>query len=88
MVISVYVLQMVYILICGYVFKNSKRRFLIASFLALFVVMAFRHAELVGIDSATSYYTAFSGIQTADLPMTISGLLLFLQRGFVLRIIN
>ena len=66
MVISVYVLQMVYILICGYVFKNSKRRFLIASFLALFVVMAFRNAELVGVDSATSYYNAFSGIQTAD----------------------
>lgn len=64
--ISIYVLQMVYILICGYVFKNSKRRFLIASFLALFVVMAFRNAELVGVDSATSYYNAFSGIQTAD----------------------
>lgn len=79
MVISVYVLQMVYILICGYVFKNSKRRFLIASFLALFVVMAFRHAELVGIDSATSYYTAFSGIQTADLGWSNPGLPLVMK---------
>lgn len=79
MVISVYVLQMVYILICGYVFKNSKRRFLIASFLALFVVMAFRHAELVGIDSATSYYTAFSGIQTADLGWPNPGLPLVMK---------
>lgn len=72
--ISIYVLQMVYILICGYVFKNSKRRFLIASFLALFVVMAFRNAELVGVDSATSYYNAFSGIQTADLGWSNPGL--------------
>ena len=77
--ISIYVLQMVYILICGYVFKNSKRRFLIASFLALFVVMAFRHAELVGIDSATSYYTAFSGIQTADLGWSNPGLPLVMK---------
>lgn len=79
MVISVYVLQMVYILICGYVFKNSKRRFLIASFLALFVVMAFRHAELVGIDSATSYFTEFSGIQTVDLGWPNPGLTLVMK---------
>ena len=77
--ISIYVLQMVYVLICGYVFKNSKRRFLIASFLALFVVMAFRYAELVGIDSATSYYTAFSGIQTADLGWSNPGLPLVMK---------
>ena len=74
MVISVYVLQMVYILICGYVFKNSKRRFLIASFLALFVVMAFRHAGMVGADSTSSYFTEFSGIQTADLGWPNPGL--------------
>ena len=79
MIISVYVLQMVYILICGYVFKNSKRRFLIASFLALFVVMAFRHARMVGVDSATSYYTAFSGIQTADLGWPNPGLTLVMK---------
>ena len=79
MVISVYVLQMVYILICGYVFKNSKRRFLIASFLALFVVMAFRNAELVGVDSATSYYNAFSVIQTADFGWPNPGLPLVMK---------
>ena len=74
MVISVYVLQMVYILICGYVFKNSKRRFLIASFFFFFFVIAFRHAGMVGADSASSYYTAFSGIQTADLGWPNPGL--------------
>ena len=58
--LSIYVIQMLYILICGYVFKNSKRRFLIAAFFALFVVMAFRSATKIGVDSATSYYTGFS----------------------------
>ena len=63
---SIYTIQMLYILICGFVFKNCKRRFLIAAFLALFIVMAFRSATKIGVDSATSYYGAFLNIQASD----------------------
>lgn len=62
---SIYTIQILYILICGFVYKNSKRRFLIAAFISLFVVMAFRSATKIGVDSATSYYGAFLKIQSA-----------------------
>ena len=60
---SIYFIQILYILVCGFVFKNSKRRFLIAAFIALFVLMAFRSAAKIGFDSATSYYGEFLNIQ-------------------------
>lgn len=71
---SIYVIQMLYILVCGFVFKNSKRRFLTATFLALFVVMAFRNALIVGNDSATSYYRAFINIQASGFTWPNPGL--------------
>lgn len=79
---SVYVIQIIFILICGYVFKNSKRRFLIAAFLALFVVMAFRNATKIGNDSATSYYVEFIIIQNTSYSWTNPGL------TFVMKIIH
>ena len=51
---SIYFIQILYILVCGFVFKNSKRRFLIAAFIALFVLMAFRSAAKIGYDSSSS----------------------------------
>ena len=71
-----------YILVCGYVFKNSKRRFLIAAFLALFVVMAFRSATKIGHDSSSSYYGAFISVQTASYSWPNPGL------TFVMKIIH
>lgn len=79
---SIYVIQMLYILICGYVFKNSKRRFLIAAFIALFVVMAFRNATKIGVDSVTSYYGAFVNIQESGISWPNPGL------TFVMKMIN
>ena len=60
---SIYFIQILYILVCGFVFKNSKRRFLIAAFIALFVLMAFRSATKIGVDSSSSYYREFLNIQ-------------------------
>ena len=60
---SIYFIQILYILVCGFVFKNSKRRFLTAAFIALFVIMAFRSATKIGYDSSSSYYREFLNIQ-------------------------
>ena len=72
--ISIYVFQIILILVFGYLFRDNKKRFLIAAFLVLFVVMAFRNARMVGNDSATSYYLEFSNIQNAVLPWPNAGL--------------
>lgn len=71
---SIYFIQILYILVCGFVFKNSKRRFLIAAFIALFVLMAFRSATKIGIDSATSYYVEFLKTQSFGLRWPNPGL--------------
>ena len=75
-------IQIVLILVFGYLFRDNKKRFLIAAFLFLFVVMAFRNARIVGNDSATSYYQEFSNIQNAVLPWPNPGL------PFVMKIVN
>lgn len=72
--ISIYVIQIILILVFGYLFRDNKKRFLITAFLVLFVVMAFRNARMVGNDSATSYYLEFSDIQNADLSWPNPGL--------------
>lgn len=64
--ISIYVIQIILILVFGYLFRADKKKFLRASFIILFVLMAFRNATLVGNDSATSYYVEFLGIKRAE----------------------
>lgn len=61
--ISIYVIQIILILFFGFLFRNDKKKFLLAAFIVLFVVMAFRHAEKIGVDSATSYYNAYTNIE-------------------------
>lgn len=61
--ISVYVIQIILILVFGFLFRGEKKKFLTTAFIILFVVMAFRNARLVGDDSATSYYIEFSEIE-------------------------
>lgn len=80
--ISIYVIQIILILVFGYLFREDKKKFLIAAFLVLFVVMAFRNARMVGNDSATSYYLEFSNIQNAVLLWPNPGL------PFVMKIIR
>ena len=77
--ISIYVIQVILILVFGHLFRDNKKRFLIAAFLVLFVVMAFRNAALVGNDSATSYYRMFAGIQTAEIPWPNPGLTIVMK---------
>ena len=77
--ISIYVIQIILILVFGYLFRDNKKRFLIAAFLVLFVVMAFRNARMVGNDSATSYYGMFAGIQTAEVPWPNPGLTIIMK---------
>lgn len=77
--ISIYVIQIILILVFGYLFRDNKKRFLIAAFLVLFVVMAFRNARMVGNDSATSYYSMFAGIQTAEIPWPNPGLTIIMK---------
>lgn len=77
--ISIYVIQIILILVFGYLFRDNKKRFLIAAFLVLFVVMAFRNARMVGNDSATSYYSMFAGIQTAEIPWPNPGLTIVMK---------
>lgn len=77
--VSIYMIQIILILVFGYLFRDNKKRFLIAAFLVLFVVMAFRHARMVGNDSATSYYSMFAGIQTAEIPWPNPGLTIIMK---------
>ena len=72
--ISIYVIQIILILLFGFLFRNDKKRFLIAAFIVLFVVMAFRDAKLIGVDSATSYYDEFSRIRDIDIEWPNPGL--------------
>lgn len=72
--INVYVIQIVLIIIFGYLFRNDKKKFLIVAFIILFVLMAFRNARLIGNDSASSYYNEFSDIQKSELPWPNPGL--------------
>lgn len=72
--ISIYVIQIILILVFGYLFRDNKKRFLIAAFLVLFVVMAFRHARMVGYDSTSSYYTQYIEITGTDLRWPNPGL--------------
>lgn len=77
--ISIYLIQIILILVFGYLFRGNKKRFLIAAFLVLFAVMAFRNARMVGNDSATSYYSMFAGIQTAEIPWPNPGLTIVMK---------
>lgn len=74
MEISIYVIQILFIILCGYVFRDNKKRFLIFAFFALFFVMAFRHALMVGYDSTSSYYDLFTKIQSNKLEWPNIGL--------------
>lgn len=77
--ISIYVVQIILILVFGYLFRDNKKRFLTAAFIVLFVVMAFRNARMVGNDSATSYYGMFAGIQQAEVPWPNPGLTIVMK---------
>lgn len=77
--INIYVIQIILISVFGYLFRDNKKRFLIAAFLVLFAVMAFRNARMVGNDSATSYYSMFAGIQTAEIPWPNPGLTIVMK---------
>lgn len=72
--ISIYIIQILLILLFGYLFRDDKKRFLTAAFIVLFIVMAFRNAEIVGNDSATSYYGEFLGLQAISLQWPNPGL--------------
>ena len=77
--INVYVVQIVLILFLGLIFRDNKKKFLTISFILLFVLMAFRNARMVGNDSATSYYTEFNSVRTAELSWPNPGLTLVMK---------
>lgn len=77
--ISIYVVQIILILIFGYIFRNDKKKFLTAAFIILFVVMAFRHARMIGVDSSTSYYNEYTEIQKAALTWPNPGLQIIMK---------
>lgn len=72
--VSIYMIQIILILVYGYLFRDNKKRFLIVAFLVLFVVMAFRHARMVGYDSSSSYLSGFQQITNRDLSWPNPGL--------------
>ena len=72
--INIYSFQIILILFFGFLFRENKKRFLVAAFITLFVVMAFRNARIVGNDSTTSYYGEFEGIAKAEITWPNPGL--------------
>lgn len=72
--ISIYVVQIILILIFGFLFRDNKKQFLIATFVVLFVVMAFRNPRLIGYDSSSSYYYEFTEIQSKEIVWPNPGL--------------
>lgn len=77
--ISIYVIQILLILFFGYAFRRDKKKFLMATFIVLFVVMAFRNAKMVGNDSSSSYYAVFARIQSYNLSWPNFGLPLIMK---------
>ena len=76
---SIYAFQIILICLFGLLFRKDKKKFLIFAFLILFVVMAFRHARMVGYDSTSSYYSMFLGIEKYTLSWPNPGLPLVMK---------
>jgi len=77
--INVYVIQILLILFFGLLFREDKKKFLTAAFIVLFVVMAFRHARMVGYDSTSSYFAEFIDIQKHEISWPNPGLPLIMK---------
>lgn len=70
----VYVVQMLFVLLCGYFFRDDKKNFLRAAFIALFILMSFRNCSLVGYDSTSGYFSEFLEIKKVNLTWINPGL--------------
>lgn len=59
---NIYIWLIVFIILMAIIFRGEERKkwFLIIAFFALFFVMGFRKATVVGVDSATSYLNSFN----------------------------
>lgn len=69
--LNIYFGLVVFILIAAYLFRGDERRntFLFLAFFALFFVMGFRHAAVVGVDSTTSYLSSFKKMDSYSFVM-------------------
>ena len=77
--ISVYVIQVILILFFGFLFRGDKKKFLTAAFIILFIVMAFRHARMVGVDASSSYFDIFHEVKDLELKWPNPGLTLVMK---------
>lgn len=65
---NIYFWLVVFIILMAIIFRGEEKKkwFLITVFFALFFVMGFRHAAVVGVDSASSYLETFKAMKKTN----------------------